>query len=528
MPEPTGIYKVSSHERQVVGALGSIGGATLASRVLGFVRDAVVAQVFGAGPITDAFFVAFRIPNILRRLLAEGALSTAVIPVFTDYAMSRPRPEMLQMLRAVLGAALIVLGLTSILGVLTAPWLLTIIAPGFAADPGQFDLAVRLTRVMFPYLLLVGLGAFAMGVLNSQGRFFAAALGPAMLNVGMIAAVLALARHVDPPVLSLALGVLLGGVGQLLIQAPDLKRIGLLVGPSRDLRHPALIRIARLLLPAVFGLAAVQVMVFVNTLLASLLPVGSISFLYYADRVMEFPLGIFGIALASASLPAMARQAAARDTAGVAATLNFALRLAAYVSIPATVGLVLLSTPITRVLFQRGRFGPEDTAATAIALIWYAVGLVGFAGARIAAQAFYAVARPGIAVRLGALAIAVNLVAATALMHPMGHAGLACASSIGAYVNLFGLLWAARRDFGRLGGRALAISILRTMAASAPLAVWCVIMLWIAPASSLAPEAAWLAITIAGGAAVFLGASAVVGCPERATLLGVLPSRRRR
>ena len=313
MPEPTGIYKVSSHERQVVGALGSIGGATLASRVLGFVRDAVVAQVFGAGPITDAFFVAFRIPNILRRLLAEGALSTAVIPVFTDYAMSRPRPEMLQMLRAVLGAALIVLGLTSILGVLTAPWLLTIIAPGFAADPGQFDLAVRLTRVMFPYLLLVGLGAFAMGVLNSQGRFFAAALGPAMLNVGMIAAVLALAHHVDPPVLSLALGVLLGGVGQLLIQAPDLKRIGLLVGPSRDLRHPALIRIARLLLPAVFGLAAVQVMVFVNTLLASLLPVGSISFLYYADRVMEFPLGIFGIALASASLPAMARQAAARD-----------------------------------------------------------------------------------------------------------------------------------------------------------------------------------------------------------------------
>jgi putative peptidoglycan lipid II flippase len=367
-----------------------------------------------------------------------------------------------------------------------------------------------------------------MGVLNSQGRFFAAALGPALLNVGMIAAVLVLAHHIEPSVLSLALGVLLGGVGQLLVQVPDLRRLGLLAPPSRELRHPALGRIARLLLPAVFGLAAVQVMVFVNTLLASLLPVGSISFLYYADRVMEFPLGIFGIALASASLPAMARQAAARDTAGVAATLNFALRLAAYVSIPATVGLVLLSTPITRVLFQRGRFGPEDTAATAIALIWYAVGLVGFAGARIAAQAFYAVARPGIAVRLGALAIAVNLVAATALMHPMGHAGLACASSIGAYVNLFGLLWAARRDFGRLGGRALAISILRTMAASAPLAVWCVIMLWVAPASGLAPEAAWLAITIAGGAAVFLGASAVVGCPERATLLGVLPSRRRR
>src|SRR5262247_4383285 len=216
MPHGPGNFKVSGSEGQVVRALGGIASATLLSRLLGFVRDMVVARAFGAGPITDAFFVAFRIPNILRRLLAEGALSTAVIPVFTDYATSRPRPELLRMLRAVLGAALIVLTLTSVAGVLAAPWLLTVIAPGFAADPGQFSLAVQLTRVMFPYLLLVGLAAFAMGVLNSQGRFFAAALGPALLNVGMIVAVLALAHHVEPPILSLALGVLLGGIGQLL------------------------------------------------------------------------------------------------------------------------------------------------------------------------------------------------------------------------------------------------------------------------------------------------------------------------
>ena len=220
MPEPTGIYKVSSHERQVVGALGSIGGATLASRVLGFVRDAVVAQVFGAGPITDAFFVAFRIPNILRRLLAEGALSTAVIPVFTDYAMSRPRPEMLQMLRAVLGAALIVLGLTSHPRCADR----TVAADHHRARLRRRYRAVRPGRAPHPRHVPVPApgrpGAFAMGVLNSQGRFFAAALGPAMLNVGMIVAVLALAGHVDPPVLSLAFGVLLGGVGQLLIQRP--------------------------------------------------------------------------------------------------------------------------------------------------------------------------------------------------------------------------------------------------------------------------------------------------------------------
>jgi len=530
MPEGREFFKVSSpsHERQVVGALGSIGAATLASRVLGFARDMLVALAFGAGPITDAFFVAFRIPNILRRLLAEGALSTAVIPVFTDYAVNHPRSELVRMLRAILAAALLVLGVTTLVGVLAAPWLLSVIAPGFS-EPGQRDLAVLLTRVMFPYLILVGLGALAMGVLNSQGRFFVAALGPAVLNLGMIAAVLLLARRLDPPIVALAIGVLVGGVGQLLVQLPGLRALGLLVPPSRELRHPALGRVARLLLPAVFGLAAVQVMVFVNTLLASLLPAGSISFLYYADRVMEFPLGIFGVALASASLPAMSRQAAAGDTRGVAATLNFALRLAVYVSAPATVGLALLSVPITRVLFEHGRFGADDTAATAVALVWYAVGLVGFAGARIAAQAFYAIAEPGTAVRLGALAVAINVVAAVALMGPLGHAGLAGASSLGAYVNLLGLLWAGRRRFGRLGGRALAASVLRTALACVPLALWCLLILWAGGATGgLARQAVWVAIAIGGGAVLFVATSAALGSPERVALWGMLPSRRRR
>jgi putative peptidoglycan lipid II flippase len=514
-----------------VGALGAIGAATLASRILGFVRDMVVALVFGAGPVTDAFFVAFRIPNILRRLLAEGALSTAVIPVFTEYAVNRPRDALIRMLRAVLTGALLVLGVTTVAGIGAAPWLVAVIAPGLASDPGQHALATLLTRAMFPYLALVGLAALAMGILNSQGRFFAAALGPAVLNVGMIAAVLVLAGRVEPPILALALGVLGGGAGQLLVQLPGLHRLGLLVTPSGELRHPALGRVARLLLPAVFGLAAVQVMVFVNTLLASLLPAGSISFLYYADRVMEFPLGIFGIALASASLPAMSRQAAAGDLRGVAATLNLALRLAAFVSLPATVGLILLSTPITRVLFERGRFGPADTEATAAALVWYAVGLAGFAGARITAQTFYAISAPGTAVRLGVLAISANVVAAVALMGPMGHGGLAAAASLGAYVNLGGLLWAARRRFGPLGGRALLRSVARTGIACLPLAAWCILSLAGAPALALTTTgwlAAWLTLTIAGGVALFLVTSALLGSPERATLWGMLPRRRSR
>jgi putative peptidoglycan lipid II flippase len=531
MPEGRRFFKVSSSERQVVGALGSISAATLASRVLGFLRDMVVALAFGAGPVTDAFFVAYRIPNILRRLLAEGALSTAVIPVFTEYAVNRTREELVRMLRAVLGMALLVLGLTTVVGIATAPWVVTVIAPGFADDPAQRTLAVQLTRVMFPYLILVGLAAYGMGVLNSQGRFFAAALGPAVVNVGMIVAVLALVHHVDPAVLSLAIGVLVGGVGQMLVQVPSLRRVGLLVSPSTELRHPALGRVAQLLLPAVFGLAAVQVMVFVNTLLASLLPAGSISFLYYADRVMEFPLGVFGVALASASLPLMSRQAAAGDARGVAGTVNFALRLAAYVTIPATVGLVVLSVPLTRVLFERGRFGPADTTATAVALVWYAVGLVGFAGSRITAQAFYAVLEPATAVRLGILAIGANLVAAMVLMGPMGHGGLAAASSFGAYVNLGGLLWAARRRFGPLGGRALLRSVATTSLASVPLLLWCLASLRLGEGLSLYRTwqlAGWLAVTIGVGAVVFWAASLVLRSPERVALWGMLPSRRRR
>jgi putative peptidoglycan lipid II flippase len=518
-------------EGQVIGALGTIGAATLASRVLGYVRDMVVALAFGAGPVTDAFFVAFRIPNILRRLLGEGALSTAVVPVFTEYAATRPRPELDRMLRAVLAGALLALVVTTVLGIVGAPWLVRLVAPGFAGDPAQLDLAVLLTRVMFPYLVLVGLAALAMGALHSQGRFFAAALGPAVLNVGMIAGIVVLATRLEPPILSLAVGVLVGGVGQLLVQVPSLRACRLPLTPSRELDHPALLRVGRLLVPAVFGLAAVQVMVFVNTLLASLLPSGAISFLYYADRVMEFPLGVFGIALASASLPAMSRQAATGDVAGVAATLNLALRLAVFISVPASVALIVLRTPIVQVLFERGRFGPDDTVATAAALASYGVGLVGFAGARIAAQSFYAIGQPGLAVRLGVVAVAVNIVAAVSLMGPMGHTGLALASSIGAWTNLVALMWTARRRLGPLGGRALAASAARTVVASTPLVAWC----WLAVELTLPARTAgtltaagWLAGVVAGGIALFWVASAVVRAPERTALERLLPWGRAR
>ena len=509
-----------AEEHQVVRALGSIGLATLASRVLGFVRDMVIALTFGAGGVTDAFVVAFRIPNILRRLLGEGALSTAVIPVLTDHAVKGTRQDFVRMIRAVLAAGLLVLGVTTVCGIVWAPGILRVIAPGFGGDSPQASLTVLLTRVMFPYLLLVGLAALAMGILNTHGRFFASAIGPALLNVGMIAAVLLLARRVEPPILALAIGVLVGGVAQLLVQVPSLQRLGLLVGPSLDLRHPALGRVARLLLPAVFGLAAVQVTVFVNTLLASLLPAGSISFLYYADRIMEFPHGIFGIALASASLPAMSRAAARGDRRGIGTTVTFALGLSFYVAVPATVGLVVLREPIVRVLFERGAFTAADTAATAQALVGYALGLVAFSGARIVAQAFYAAQTPGIAVKLGLVSVAVNVIAAVALMRPLSHAGLALASSISAWVNFASLAWVARARFGGPGLRELGASLARTTIASAVLGIFCAgcLRLW-PPAASRLVEAGWLGGAIAGGAVMFWLASAVLGAPERVALL---------
>jgi putative peptidoglycan lipid II flippase len=526
VPQRQGKYKMKDSgegEGPVLRALGSISGATLISRVLGFARDMVVALVFGAGGVTDAFFVAYRIPNILRRLLGEGALSAAVIPVVTDYAVGQDRGELVRMLRAVLGAIALAASAVTLVGMLTAPWFVRIMAPGFARDPAQADLTALLARIMFPYLIIVALSAVAMGVLNAHGRFFAPALGPAVQNLGIIGCIALLIGHLDPPIAALAVGVVLGGLGQLAVQLPGLRRHHCLVAPSFDLGHPAVGRVARLLLPAVVGLATVQVNVFVNTLLASLLPPGSISYLHYADRVMELPLGVFGIALASAVLPTMARQASGGDRRALADTLSFALRLSFFIAIPAALGLAILRTPIARVLFERGRFSAADTVGTAEALLWFAAGLVGMSGSRIAAQTFYALQRPGVAVRLGVIAVTVNVVAAIVLMRPLRHAGLAAAASLAAYVNLAGLMWAARRRLGPLGGRALLATVARTALASVPLSVVCAGSLWWWPAApASATDAMWLLLTIALGAAAFLASARWLASPELASIARAL------
>jgi putative peptidoglycan lipid II flippase len=514
-------------QRGVVSAVGSIGVATLASRVLGYVRDMVVAHTFGAGPVTDAFLVAFRIPNLLRRLLAEGALSTAVIPVFTETLTQGGPGAFGRLARAATGAAVVVLCVVSALGMLLAPQVVAVMAPGWRADSALFDLAVTLTRVMFPYLVLVGLAALAMGALNAHHRFFTAALGPAVLNVAMIVAVLGLAGYTTPPILALAVGVLVGGLGQLLVQLPELRRLGVPLVPSGDWRHPGVARIAHRLWPAVFALAAVQITVVVNTLLASLLPAGTVSYLYYADRVMEFPLGIFGIALATAALPSMSRQAARHELGALRVTLEWTLRMSAFVAVPATVGLLLLGGPIVQLLFQRGEFTAADGVLTAQALAGYAVGLPAFSATRIAAQTFYALGDTRTPVWVGFVSVAVNVVLALVLMWSLRHVGLALASSLSSYVNLLGLCWLLQRRLDGPRGPDLWWSLARTLAASALLGVWCLTLGGLVPGVTLSlGRGPWLIVALAGGVVVYGLGAAALRSPELSSLLGMLRRRR--
>ncbi|PWU17376.1 MAG: murein biosynthesis integral membrane protein MurJ [Candidatus Rokuibacteriota bacterium] len=507
----------------VVSAVGAIGLATLASRILGYARDIVIAHAFGAGPVTDAFFVAFRVPNLLRRLLAEGALSTSVVPVFSASLTRDGAVAFARMVRAVAGAGLITLSAVSLLGIALAPIIVAIMAPGWRTDPALFDLAVQLTRVMFPYLLLVGLAALAMGVLNAHHRFFTAALSPVVLNVAMIASVLVLSQRVSPAIMALAVGVLAGGLGQFAVQLPEVRRVGVPLRPALEWSHPAVRDIASRLWPAAFSLAAVQVTVVVNTLLASLLPSGTVSYLYYADRVMEFPLGVFGIALATAALPSMAAQAARRDHAALRATVGFALRLSAFIAVPAAVGLAALSGPIVRLLFQRGEFGAAEAALTAQALVGYAVGLPAFSATRIAAQTFYALGDVRTPVYVGFVSVAANVMMAIALMWPLEHVGLALASSLSSYVNLVGLCWLLHRR-QVLAGDGMRLSLGRTLGASSALLVWCVSLA--RPLEGSAHAGGFTLLVLTTGALVYVGAAAALRAPELGALLGMLRRRR--
>jgi putative peptidoglycan lipid II flippase len=448
-------------------AAGIVGAATLLSRILGFVRDVIVAWFFGAGLAADAFFVAFRIPNVLRRLFAEGSLTISFIPVFTEYLSRNGREEAFRLARCAFWLLSLVLAAVAVGGILLSPLIVKVIAPGFLSSPEKFDLTVLLTRIMFPYIFFIGLVALCMGILNALGHFAAPALAPVLLNIAMISAVLLVSPRLEEPAVGLAIGVLIGGVLQLGLQIPFVIRRGFRLAVRGPLGHPAIKRIAVLMVPAVFGAAVYQINIFVGTLLASLLPEGSVSYLYYADRLVQFPLGVFGIALATAVLPSLSRQAALNDMEGLRSSFAYALRLVFFITIPAMTGLIVLREPIVRLLFQRGAFDVATTRFTAEALFYYAIGLWAFSGVRIVVSTFYALQDTKTPVKVAVISLLVNIVLSILLMGPMRHGGLALATSLAAVVNLILLTHALKKRLGRIGAHDILGSVFKSIVSAA-------------------------------------------------------------
>ncbi len=506
-----------------------ISTATVLSRILGFVRDMVIARFFGATGLTDTFFVAFRIPNLLRELLAEGSMSSAFIPVLTQTKTVMGEGEAGRLVRITFTFILLTVGALCFFGIVFAPLIVRVIAPGFK-DPEQLSTTVLLTRVMFPFLLFASLSALVMGALNVKRVFFVPALASAWFNVAIIAATVLLYPLLDRPVLALAVGVTLGGGIQFATQVPSFLRKGYRFGFDTGFGHEGLRRMGRLVLPTTLGLAVAQVNIFVSTILASFLSHGSITYLYYAMRLIQFPVGVFGVAMGTAALPALAEHAARGDMESLRKDFSFSLRLLFFMALPSMVGLIALRFPIVNLLFQRGEFDLAATEGTAFALAFYALGIWSIVGVRVVVAAFYSMQDTRTPVKVALLALVTNIAFSLLLMGPLGHGGLALANSVSSGVNFSILFYLLRRRLGTLEGRRILVSFLKTLAASVVMGVaaWSVLHggLWETSGESLR-KALYLGGTMLLSAGVYLAAAAVLGSDELRTVLGFFRRGRR-
>lgn len=427
-------------------ALATVGGMTLVSRVLGFVRDTIVARIFGAGIATDAFFVAFKIPNLLRRLFAEGAFSQAFVPILAEYKSRQGHEETRLLVDSVFGLLALALVVVAVLGILVAPFVVFISAPGFTATPDRFELTVHMLRVIFPYIVFISLVSFAGGILNTYGKFSVPALTPAILNVSFIIFAVWLTRFFNPPVLALAWGVVAGGVAQLAIQVPFLLKIGLLPRFRLNYRHPGARRVLKLMGPAVFGVSVAQISLLLNTLFASFLATGSVSWLYYADRLMEFPTGLLGVALGTILLPSLARHYSDKSHDEYSRLLDWGLRLTLLLALPAAVALGVAAVPLIATLFRYGAFSPTDLVMTQQALVAYSVGLLGLILVKVLAPGFYARQNIRTPVKIAVTTLIATQLMNLAFIAPFKHAGLALSISLGACLNAGLLLYHLRKQ----------------------------------------------------------------------------------
>jgi putative peptidoglycan lipid II flippase len=507
-------------------AAGVVSFFTFLSRILGLVRDMVVAASFGSGLLTDAFFVAFRIPNLLRRLFAEGSLTIAFIPVFTEYLSTKNKKEAFELARIILTLLTVILVVITLIGILLAPWIVRLQAFGFGSSGLKYDLTVLLTRITFPYIFFISIVAFFMGVLNSLRHFAAPAAAPIFLNIGIIGAAYFISPHCGEPVAGLAIGVLIGGFLQLALQIPWVLKEGLTLFPRWNIRHPAIKRIGLLMLPAIFGSAVYQLNQFVGTLLASFLDEGSISWLYYADRLVQFPLGVFAIAISTAALPSLSIQAAKNNLTEFGNTLNHTLRLIFFITLPAMTGLIVLGKPVVRIFFERGAFDAHSTLMTYKALIFYALGLWAFSGIRVIVSAFYALKDTKTPVKVAVASMIMNLFLSLILMNPLKHSGLALALSLASALQLFLLTFLLHKKTN--------ISDLKSVVMSAGKALFASIVMgagvyglhsrWLTidAETSLGLMTTCLAGLVVTGIIIYIAVAKSLGCREIGDVLSML------
>ncbi|MDR2239091.1 MAG: murein biosynthesis integral membrane protein MurJ [Zoogloeaceae bacterium] len=447
--------------------LATVSSMTLLSRILGFARDFVIARTFGAGIATDAFFVAFRLPNLLRRMFAEGAFSQAFVPILAEYKNRRTDGETKILVDHAASLLFLVLLAVTLLGIVLTPILIYVSAPGFSADADKFALTVQLTRIAFPYILFISLVSLAGGILNTWSRFAVPAFTPVLLNLSFIGMALFAAPYFDPPVLALAWAVFLGGALQLALQLPFLARLGMLPRFSLSLRDEGVRRILKLMLPALLGVSVSQISLLINTVFASFLPAGSVSWLYYADRLMEFPAGLLGAALGTILLPSLSKSHADGNRGEFSALLDWGLRLTFLLTLPAALGLALLAVPLLATLFNHGAFQADDVLKTRDALIAYSVGLTGLILVKVLAPGFYAKQNIRTPVKIALITLAATQAMNALFIAPLQHAGLALSIGLAACLNA-GLLWRGLRRRGdytpQPGWRAFSLKLAAALA----------------------------------------------------------------
>jgi putative peptidoglycan lipid II flippase len=454
-------------KKHLIKSTGVIALATAISRVLGFARDIVIANFFGTGLAAQAFFVAFRIPNSLRDLVGEGAVNAAIVPVLTGYKAKGEKREFLRASKVLFNISFASLSALTLIGIIISPLIVRLIAPGFVREPSTLGLTIQLNRMVFPYLILIGLTAYSMGVLNTERHFAAPAFGPCLLNVALILAGVWLCPKIG--VMGLVIGVLTGGALQLALNIAVMYRKGITIDFREGFRHPAVKKIGGLLVPRAFGSAVYQVNIFVDTMLASLSWIvgsGGVAALYYANRLIQFPLAIFGLALAQAALPKMSHEFSTNDMARLKDTLSFSLRMTFFIMIPASVGLAVLGMPIIKMLFQRGEFTDYSAYITNSALFFYAFGLCAYGGVKLLATCFYSMQDTMTPVKTALISVILNVALNLILMWPMKLGGLALATSVSATVNFLMLYSILKKRIGRLGTKEISGSFIRVLLAS--------------------------------------------------------------